>query len=268
MANLSHLDERYFVDADVYNCPFCNRNHVPYTVKKYITFNWTDEKICACYFVECGACNKQSMHLTFRRIPGSWSPRADHFKFEFGKDVDGGKLLDDAFFYSVPTSFFVLDERIPRVLRELLSEAEGCMKSNYLTGASACARKMVYELGVLWSAVGDNYEDRIKSLKGLLPEVDPAFFDTLLTVQQLTSTKVHEGSYDGWESKHLRVILSALAEVLHEIYVVPALREERRRKIVNLKQELAPKADGEKKQIQQKDTPIDLAFPKQTNEGV
>jgi hypothetical protein len=208
------------------------------------------------------------MHLTFRTIPGSWAPGGTRIRFSFGKDIDAGEFLDAAFFYSVPTSFFILDERIPRVLRELISEAQGCMKSNYLTGASACARKMVYELGVLKNAAGDNYEDRIKSLKELLPEVDPAFFDTLLTVQQLTSTKVHEGSYDGWESKHLRVILSALSEVLHEIYVVPALREERRRKIVNLKQELTPKTNGEKKQIQETDAPSETASPKQTNEGV
>ena len=57
--------------------------------------------------------------------------------------------LDADFFYSVPTSFFVMDERVPRVLRELLTESEGCLKSNFLTGASACARKVVYELAKL-----------------------------------------------------------------------------------------------------------------------
>jgi hypothetical protein len=101
----------------------------------------------------------------------------------------------------------------------------------------------VYELGVLNKAVGDAYEDRIKSLKGLHPEVEPAFFDTLLTIQQVTSTKVHEKSFDGWEAKHLRVILRALADVLHELYVVPALRADRRREILALKQELIPSAE-------------------------
>ncbi len=149
--------------------------------------------------------------------------------------------LDSSFFFSVPTSFFVLDERVPRVLRDLLTEGEGCLKSNYLTGASACARKIVYELGVLSNASGENYEDRIKSLKELHPEVDPAFFDTLLTIQQLTSNKVHENSYDGWQAKHLRVILVSLSEVLHEIYVVPALRADRRKEVLALKDGLMPK---------------------------
>lgn len=132
---------------------------------------------------------------------------------------------------------------MPRILRELLTEAEGCLKSNYLTGASACARKIVYELGILSNAEGENYEDRIKSLKNKHPEVEPAFFDTLLTIQQLTSTKVHENSYDGWEAKHLRIILTALSEVLHEMYVVPALRADRRKTILALKGELIPALD-------------------------
>ena len=134
----------------------------------------------------------------------------------------------------------MLDERVPKVLRELLTEAEGCLKSNYLTGASACARKIIYELAILNKGEGDNYEDRIKSLKAKHPEVEPAFFDTLLTIQQVTSTKVHENSYDGWEAKHLRIILTALADVLHELYVVPALRSDRRKAILALKGELVP----------------------------
>lgn len=243
MSDQSHLDGRYFVDTAVYNCPFCNRRHVTYRVFDYVRFDWTDKKTCTAVFVACGSCSKKSMHLTFEDL------KIEHvgtgnggnlYRFNRENGEDMGAKLDRAFFYSVPTSFFVLDERVPKVLRELLTEAEGCLKSNYLTGASACARKIVYELGVLNKAVGENYEDRIKSLKEIHPEVEPAFFDTLLTIQQLTSTKVHENSYDGWEAKHLRVILVSLADVLHELYVVPALRADRRQAIISLKNELAP----------------------------
>jgi hypothetical protein len=54
----------------------------------------------------------------------------------------------------------------------------------------------------------------------------------------VTSTKVHEESYDGWQSKHLRLILSTLSEVLREIYVVPAVKEDRRKAILSLKDEV------------------------------
>lgn len=243
MADKSHLDSRYFVSHFVYNCPFCNRRHVSYQIYDYVAFNWTDEKRCVAFFIQCQSCSKESMHLTFEKlgVSGIGVVSGQHrWRFSAEEGVDMGKKLDEAFFYSVPTSFFALDERIPRVLRELITEAEGCLKSNFLTGASACARKIVYELGVLSKAVGENYEDRIKSLKGLHPEVEPEFFDTLLTIQQLTSTKVHENSYDGWEAKHLKVILASLSDVLNELYVVPALRADRRRAILSLKTELVP----------------------------
>jgi len=184
------------------------------------------------------------MHLTFNPPSYTYTGQRNNnavYHFDSQNGVDMGALLDRSFFYSVPTSFFVLDERVPRTLRELLTEAEGSLKSNFLTGASACARKIVYELGVLSGATGENYEDRIKSLKEIHSEVDAAFFDTLLTIQQVTSTKVHENSYDGWEAKHLRVILASLSEVLHEIYVVPALRADRRKEILALRDTLTPR---------------------------
>lgn len=241
MADQSHLDQRYFVDETIYNCPFCNRRHVSYTVYATVEFDWTNNKHCYAHFVRCHSCNDDSMHLTFEKIPTEHigtvrnTPR---WRFKIPDGIDAGEFLDNSFFYSVPTSFFVLDERVPKVLRELLTEAEGCLKSNFLTGASACARKIVYELAVLEKADGENYDDRIKSLKGKHPQIEPEFFDTLLTIQQVTSSKVHESSYDGWSAKHLRIILAALSEVLHELYVVPALRDDRRKAIVDLKSEL------------------------------
>lgn len=181
------------------------------------------------------------MHLAFNMIPIThigFINNSNRWRFNVDVDIDAGEFLDNAFFYSVPTSFFVLDERVPKVLRELLTEAEGSLKSNFLTGASACARKIVYELAMLEKADGENYDDRIKSLKSKHSEIEAEFFDTLLTIQQVTSSKVHENSYDGWSAKHLRIILAALSEVLHELYVVPALRDDRRKAIINLKSEL------------------------------
>jgi hypothetical protein len=223
----SHLDAKYFIDGNVYNCPFCNRRHVSYDIEWTHTFNWTDSKPCTAIFVKCRSCRKQSMHLTF----------ADIVMYEDSHSFKT-KDIDAAIFYSVPSSFHVVDARIPRILRELLTEAEGCHKSNFLTGASACARKLIYELAIEVGAEGDDYEDRIKSLKKKLPEVDSTYFDTLLTIQQVTSAKVHEQSYDGWESKHLRLILATIHEALQQIFVVPKVREEKRKAIRDLKSEV------------------------------
>ena len=241
MPDASHLDQQYFVDRYVYNCPFCNRRHVSYSVIGKQRFDWSENKKSYAYFAQCHSCDSISMHLSYTDIPlRHYANQGNQPRYRFGEYDSDPEVqdLDGNFFYSVPTSFFVLDERIPRVIRELMSESESCLKSNLLTGASACARKIVYELAVLQKATGENYEDRIKALKVINRNVEPEYFDTLLTIQQITSSKVHERSYDGWESKHLHLILATLAEVLREIYVVPATRQQRRKAILDLKDEM------------------------------
>ena len=229
MPDASHLDAKYFIDGSVYNCPFCNRRHVRYSITSTHDFDWAESKRCRVVFVKCHSCSKESMHLSFEQITKYRpEPGGAHYYFT-------GANIDDFIFYSVPSSFHVIDERIPRLLRELLAEAEGCLKSNFLTGASACARKLIYELALKVGAEGSDYEGRLKSLKGKLPNIDPTYFDTLLTIQQVTSEKVHENSYDGWEGKHLRLILATLHEVLQEIFVAPEVRAEKRKAILDLK---------------------------------
>ena len=59
-----------------------------------------------------------------------------------------------------------------------------------------------------------------------------------LSVHRVTSSKVHEEAYDGWQSGHLRLILSSLREVLHEIYVEPTRRKLRREQVLKLQSEV------------------------------
>jgi transcription elongation factor Elf1 len=236
----SHLDNKYFIDKYVYNCPFCNRRNVSYFLRSgAIPFDWTPEKKCYIHLAVCDSCNHESMHLSFEEIPIYHENSFGEDKYRFR--IAEGEELDNKFFYSVPTSFFSLDKRIPKILRELITESEGCLKSNFLTGASACARKIVYELASLQKAEGINYDERVKSLKKIRSDIEEDYFDTLLTVQQITSDKVHEQSYDGWQAKHLRLILSTLVELLNIIYVIPEIRKEKRKSILILKDEILEK---------------------------
>jgi transcription elongation factor Elf1 len=237
MTDHSHLDSKYFIDNHVFNCPFCNRNNVSYYLDRSLEFDWSNNKKCYVHFARCTSCEKKSMNLSFDEI------NLNHMfasSYRFYSEI--GENIDEKFFYSVPTSFFTLDTRIPKILRELFSEAEGCLKSNYLTGASVCARKLIYELAIIEGAVADNYDERIKSLKQIRQDVEGEYFDTLLTIQQLTSDKVHEESYDGWQSKHLKLMLSAINEILGMMYVIPALRDEKRKAILQLKDDLVGKS--------------------------
>jgi hypothetical protein len=235
----SKLDQKYFIDKHVYNCPFCKRGNVSYYLNGSIEFDWTNDKKCYGILVICTSCHKNSMHLSFSELSIEYIGNSGRRRLKYDDNTE----LDELFFYSVPTSFFTLDEHIPKILRELFSEAEGCLKSNYLTGASACVRKLIYELAVLEEAEGENYDEKLKSLKKKT-EIDPLYFDTLLTIQQVTSAKVHEQSLDGWKSQHIRLMLSTLSEILKELYVLPKIKEQNRHNILDLKERLLGKNAG------------------------
>ena len=149
-------------------------------------------------------------------------------------NISDGDDIDSMLFYSVPTSFFVIDSRIPNVLRELITEADGCLKMNFLTGASACARKAIYELTKIENCAGDNYEDKIKSLKAKYKDTDEALFDILSHIQDMTSDKVHEQSWPKWNAKNLKLIIETLKTVLFDIYVLPKIKSERSHNVLQL----------------------------------
>jgi hypothetical protein len=169
------------------------------------------------------------MHLTFDDLQ---KEGCSYSKFK--DDVD----LDQAFFYSVPTSFFVVDSRIPKIIRELITEAEGCAKMNYLTGASACTRKAIYELLALQGTKGLNYDDKIKDLTSKHPSIDSELFEILGHIKDMTSDHVHEQSWIPWDSKHLHLFLETFKAVLHEIYVVPDEKKNRADSVRALREQL------------------------------
>ena len=94
----------------------------------------------------CESCEKDSLHLSNKEISEYAGSRGNKAVYIFLEDIDD---LDAEIFYSVPTSFFTVDSRIPVTIRELITEAEGCLKMNYLTGASACMRKANHEMRMI-----------------------------------------------------------------------------------------------------------------------
>ena len=179
------------------------------------SFDWSTEKRCHGFLVECSSCEQTSMHLAFKQIATDVHTHHPYFK----EDIDD---IDSEIFYSVPTSFFTIDNRIPELIRELITEAEGSLRMNFLTGASACMRKAIYELLVSEKVDASlSYEDRIKSLKKKDTSISPGLFDILSGIQQMTSDKVHEQSWDEWDSPNLKLIIETLKGILYEIYVRP-----------------------------------------------
>lgn len=237
MEDQSYLDNKYFISNDIYNCPFCNRRNVSFSVVDHNSFDWTDKKKCYVFFVRCNSCRNISMHLTYQEVC-----KEAHYSGvrTLQSDID----LDSVVFYSVPTSFFVLDNRIPSLIRELISEAEGCLKMNFLTGASVCMRKAIYELTILEKAEGDDYENKIKSLKKKYSDSDPDLFDILAHIKDMTSDKIHEQSWDMWDSANLRLIIETLKTVLYDIYVHPKVKSERSKLIQQLRAKVTSERKG------------------------
>ncbi len=265
--DLSHKDRKYFIDDSVYNCPFCNRRNVRYKVVDSFRFWWNREKKCYGYIVECSDCSQQSLHLSsynldranpyggftfpIRQLVPRTHPTSERVVEVPAsiKNDDGSSMeIDDAIFYKQPTSFFTIDERIPRVIREPLNEADNCRTSNFRTGGSACLRKAVYELlnhqGITKSnEQGDivSYDDRIKLLKGRFPQIDPGYFDILKIVKNVTSDSVHEDAWEDFNGAQLKLLVEVTKEILYEIYVEPEERKKRKGVIQKLQEALTDK---------------------------
>ncbi|MBI3251520.1 MAG: hypothetical protein HYZ62_01260 [Candidatus Andersenbacteria bacterium] len=188
------------------------------------------------------------MHLSFKELRDSdtdYSP--PHFYDLFRQNID----IDASLFFSQPTSYFVLDNRIPEKVRELIYEAENSRKSNFLVGASACLRKAVYELLEYEKTIVKNkktgradYQQSIKSLKLKFPSVAAELFDALGRVQELASDNVHEGSWDAWDSPKLTTLIELTKATLHEMYVVPGERRDRLDVLSQLKSVFSSSKNG------------------------
>ena len=241
MPDMSHLDQKYFIDEDVYNCPYCNRRNVQYEFMEANSFDWTIEKKCWVIFVRCSSCYNTSMHLSFTDI---FKRNAYGHLIAFAIESDDHDIdIDDNIFHHVPSSSFILDDRIPKIIRDLISEAEGCLKMNFLTGASGCTRKAIYEFVSYENADGKDYQSRIKSLKAKYPQVDSQFFDILSHIQGMTSDKMHEKSWEKWDSESTRLFIRTIKEILKSIYVVPDDQKKTKSKIDKMYQDFLKKLD-------------------------
>lgn len=240
MADQSELDQKYFIDSDTYNCPFCNRHSIVYTVESYNSFNWSNDRLVYIYRVKCNGCDGVSLHLSDFNFSRGYDPKFSRVPSDqSGASVEGfeEESLDNYFFYHQPTSFFTVNELIPKKIRELVSEADGCRKMDYLVGASGALRKAIYELLLYQKAEGESYEDKIKWLKSKHSNIFAEYFDALSNIQDMTSENLHEkdGSWEPWIAEEFDYLLEALRALLDELYVKPDMRRQMLSKITDLK---------------------------------
>lgn len=269
---MENVENKYFIDEEKYNCPFCHNRGVKYVVLGIVKFDEKKDKQLYAVFVRCSLCHKTSMHIlkdinkkhayTFYLL----NDESKEFELYSGasynslgldnlavyeSEQDGKEYVlcyDDEIIMSIPTSFFTIDERIPRKLRDLINEAEKCIQNNCLTGASACIRKSIYEFLLKEKAKGSSYEEKMKSLKGKYKMVDDDHIDILSAMQGIMCDQVHESSiHDSFSSKEAKAYIELLKDVFNQVYVIPSELKAKKANISNMFGSLKRQAEQQTK---------------------
>ncbi|EKE05634.1 MAG: hypothetical protein ACD_19C00187G0022 [uncultured bacterium] len=236
MADLSEFEGKYFIDGQRYNCPFCNVRGAKYSVTTKTDYHKNDDIKVYCYIVECDMCNKKSIHLSYwewttEGYMGKWitNPftsrphKLNSEKFPEWNDME--PHLDNFFFYHFPTSFFTIDERIPEKIRLLVSEAEGCSKMSFMTGASGSLRRSIYKFLKDQKAIGENYEEKIKWLKTKYSNIESTYFDALFAIKNMNDDDMHEEDWEPFKPSEFNFLIESTKNILNEVYVEPKKRK-------------------------------------------
>ena len=240
----SEKDNLYFIDQDIYNCPFCQRRNVKYSVTDTTWYHTGTENIMHVYQVKCSDCDGNSLHFTLDNLfPTGYNGTYSRFRYS--------GQLDDHFLAHRPAVLHIMDNEVPKKLRILMAEADESRQSNLLTGASAALRKTIYQLLSLQKVAVVNektkhtdYKSSIYALRDKYTHVDPELFDLLAGVQELASDLVHEDSWVSWDAKQLRILTAIVYEILEEIYAEPARRKRRKEGLLELRARLSADKDN------------------------
>lgn len=266
--NNSDLNNKYFIDDKAFNCPFCGLRNTEYTILAILEHDLSMTKKGKIIFVRCNRCKKISVHFApYEILTSRWENTcigiykrtfnwealdiSSNISFHNSKNDDSpfDVDLDSKIYHSIPSSFFTMDERIPKKMRQLVDEAQECKKANLKTGASACLRKLIYTLlsdqlnkkagkeNVSLKDLGyEHYSDCIKDFKEYHPNLT-VFIEPLEDITGITSDQVHENSWDEISSKDIEICLVSIKDLLDELYVQPAILKERRDAILKMKEE-------------------------------
>jgi hypothetical protein len=119
-------------------------------------------------------------------------------------------------------AFLTVDLRAPAAVRELLMEADGCLKAGFMTGGTVCAQRAVQTLLHHEGAEGGSYEARMHALSQKYPSVPQSLFALCIRLGDS-----HSREQTSLDLEKLKVLLVALKIMLYEIYVLGPDRVER-----------------------------------------
>lgn len=233
------IDKKRIINAQQHNCAHCGTKGANYYGIKFIVVDENENRKLGILTIRCKCCNKITTHIIknvheratdFSHDGGSYYPGGFYWDGCYHQVVEKFSDLDDNIIMSIPTPTFIIDAGIPSKLRNLLIEALKCLKENALTGASACIRKSIYEFLLKEKAVGANYDEKIKSIKGNWSHLSE-YLDVLKGIKGVVSDQVHEDSFESFSSDEIKYYIDILEEIFREVYVIPQQRQHRKEAI-------------------------------------
>lgn len=122
--------------------------------------------------------------------------------------------------------FLTLDDSVPRPLRALLDEADGCLKMSFLVGAGACAGRTLDLLLAEQGLTDGERGEQILQLGKKHPAVSESFLRGLSLVMNNPT-----GS---WDEARATLSIAILKAIAYEIYVLGPERKERAAYVIEL----------------------------------
>ena len=144
--------------------------------------------------------------------------------------------------------FLTVDNRAPAAIRELISEADGCLKAGFLTGGTVCAQRAIQTLLQHEGAEGASYEARLHALSQKFPSVPQSLFALCIRLGEPPSK-----DHPALDVERLKVLTVALKIMLYEIYVLGPDRVERLKYLQQMVEACEAGAHGQKSTV--------VAFP-------
>jgi hypothetical protein len=145
-------------------------------------------------------------------------------------------------------AFLTIDNRAPGAVRELIIEADGCLKAGFLTGGTVCAQRAIQTLLQHEGAEGASYEARLHALSQKYPSVPQSLFALCIRLGESPSKE-----HPALDVERLKVLVVALKIMLYEIYVLGPDRVDRLKFLQQMVEACEANAHGQKSTV--------VAFP-------
>lgn len=133
-------------------------------------------------------------------------------------------------------NFLNVDGRVPGALRDLLAEADGCLKMGFLLGGTVCAQRAIQSVLSIEGVTGANDDARLRALSDKFPGVPKVLFAVCARFRDSTG-----GENSPLDKERLNLLMVTLKFMLYEIYVIAKERTDS----LEYLQKILERLDGE-----------------------